>query len=29
MDIYEILKKLGFDDKDIQVYLTLFSLGPC
>ena len=28
MDIVQILKKLGFDEKDIRVYLILLSLGP-
>lgn len=28
MDIVQILKKLGFDEKEIRVYLILLSLGP-
>lgn len=28
MDIVQILKKLGFDERDIRVYLILLSLGP-
>lgn len=28
MDIVQILKKLGFDEKEIRVYLILISLGP-
>jgi len=28
MDVVQILKKLGFDEKDIRVYLILLSLGP-
>ena len=28
MDVVQILKKLGFDEKEIRVYLILLSLGP-
>ena len=28
MDVVQILKKLGFDDKEIRLYLVLLSLGP-
>lgn len=28
MDVVQILKKLGFDEKDIRIYLILLSLGP-
>lgn len=28
MDVVQILKKLGFDEKEIRVYLMLLSLGP-
>ncbi len=28
MDVVQILKKLGFDEKEIRVYLILISLGP-
>ncbi len=28
MDVVQILKKLGFDEKDIRLYLILLSLGP-
>lgn len=28
MDVVQILKKLGFDDKEIRLYLILLSLGP-
>ena len=28
MDIVQILKKLGFDEREIRVYLILLSLGP-
>lgn len=29
MDIVQILTKLGFDEKEIRVYLIMLSLGPC
>lgn len=28
MDVVQILKKLGFDEREIRVYLVLLSLGP-
>src|SRR3989339_1421532 len=28
MDVVQILKKLGFDEKDTRIYLILLSLGP-
>lgn len=28
MDVVQILKKLGFDEKEIRIYLILLSLGP-
>lgn len=28
MDVVQLLKKLGFDEKEIRVYLILLSLGP-